>query len=73
MSRSHKTGSPLQRWLVLSEYLWLAEQVTGIQAPVLAKVANVKPKGDHCEGAKEDHLEEKEKSAVVGRGKGFGA
>ena len=34
--------------------------------------ANVKPKGDHCDRAKGDHLGEKEKSAVVGRGKGSG-
>ncbi len=35
-------------------------------------VANVKPIGDHCDRAKGDHLGEKEKSAVVGRGKGSG-
>jgi hypothetical protein len=37
---------------------------------VSPSVANVKPKGDHCDRAKGDHLGEKEKSAVVGRGKG---
>jgi hypothetical protein len=30
--------------------------------------ANVKPKGDHCDRSKGDHLGEKEKSAVGGRG-----
>ena len=32
--------------------------------------ANVKPKGDHCDGAKGDHLGEEEELAAVVRGKG---
>jgi len=29
------------RYLSLAEYLWLAEQVTGIEAPVLSKAARI--------------------------------
>lgn len=31
----------MTRYLNLAEYLWLAEQVTGIEAAVLAKVSRV--------------------------------
>lgn len=31
----------MTRYLSLAEYLWLAEQVTGIEAPVLAKASRL--------------------------------